>query len=162
MLTTLLAAALATPRTIDRHDWEQFLQPKPAAEALLGIWLGTPPKVEPETPALHYYLRDLAPYAGGVDLFLSGKDRTVESARFYLTFGPIYTDEHAALARKTHSTTSLADVLAWYGEPWKRTTSSRSGAARFIYQFEGDPKRELTFTAIPGSLELQAVNADRE
>lgn len=160
MFDLLLAAAAAAP-ALDHHDWEQFLQPRPLAEKRLVDWLGYQPKLEPETPAEHYLLRDRKPYPGGVDLFTDDHGNVV-SARFYLAYGPIFTDEHIAAAKKLHTPYTLADVATWYGQPAEKTVSHRSGGTVWVYHFQGDAKRELDFMTLPDSQELHAVMVDRE
>lgn len=153
--------AVAAERALQRSDWEQFLKPRAVPATALKGWLGYQPELEPETPAIHYLLRHLDPYKGGVDLFLDDHG-AVESARFYLVFGPIFTDEHIAKARKLRTPYTLADVEKWYGKPAERTVSHRSGADVLVYYIDGDKKRELDFTALPGSHYLHSISADRD
>ncbi|MDB5097864.1 MAG: hypothetical protein JWM80_2285 [Cyanobacteria bacterium RYN_339] len=158
MLTALLICAAAA---VDRTDWERFVQPTPYPAARLAEWLGHAVEPEPETPAIHFFVRDREPFKGGIDLWKDDKGN-IESANFYFALGPIYSDEHVAAARKTSTPFTLEDVLAWYGEPAKRATAKRQEAERWTYNFQGDPKRQLTFTALAGSRCLHSVFADRE
>lgn len=157
MLSLLLAAAV----TVDRTDWEQFLQPAPFPAAKLSQWLGRAIEPEPETPAVHFLVTDRQPYAGGIDLWKDDQGN-IESANFYFAIGPVYSDAHVAQARKTTSPFTLDDVLKWYGEPEKKATAKRQEAERWTYHFQGDPKRVLTFTALAGGRYLHSVFADRE
>jgi hypothetical protein len=157
MLSFLLAAAV----TVDRADWEQFLQPQPFPAAKLSQWLGHAIEPEPETPAIHFLVTDRKPYEGGIDLWQDDK-ANIESANFYFAIGPIYTDDHVAQARKTRTPFTLDDVLTWYGQPADKKLRAREEAERWTYHFQGDPKRVLTFTALAGSRCLHSVFADRE
>lgn len=150
-------------RSMQRADWERFLQPKPMTMPGLASWLGHPAKLEPESPPIHIVLRDMAPYQGGVDLWLDEKKHDhVQSAIFYLALGPLYTDEHIEEGKRTRTAFTLGLIEEWYGEPAKRTTFKRTGGERLIYNFAGDPKRMLTFTALPGSRCLHSIAADRD
>ena len=165
MLSLLLLAAVTTAapdRAIDRQDWDRFLAPQAFPESKLKDWLGYQPALEPETPAVHYFLPKLMPYKGGVDLFTDEKTHEVTSARFYLVYGPIYSDEHIAAARKLHTPYTLADVEKWYGKPDERTVFRRTGAPMLVYHPRGDKKLELDFVALPGSTDLHAIYADRD
>jgi hypothetical protein len=169
MVVMAAAAPAAKPnvttasRSMQRTDWERFVQAKPLTLPGLASWLGHPVKVEPEAPAIHVVLRDLAPYQGGVDVWLDEKKHDhVQSAIFYLAIGPLYTDEHIAEGARTRTPFTLGLIEEWYGEPHKRTTFKRTGGERLIYNFAGDAKRTLTFTALPGSRCLHSIAADRE
>ena len=155
------AAHSASVMPLKRTDWERFLQPQALPVTRLVDWLGKQPSVEPEVPAIHYYLRDLPPYAGGVDLFADGHG-AIESASFYLALGPLYSDAHIAKGRATRTPYTLDEMEAWYGKPFERTTFKRTGGARLIYHFQGDAKRQLVFTALPGSRCLHSISAERD
>ncbi|MBO9540491.1 hypothetical protein J7643_07870 [bacterium] len=160
VLLALAPAAMAAPDP-DKRDWERFLTQEVPTERVLADWLGRAPELDTEGPeGRHFLIRDRAPYAGGVDVYATGKG-DVQEVIYYLVEGPLYLESQVKRALTLKSPYTVDDVERWYGKPFERRVSSRSGATILTYHFAGDTKRELTFSSLPGSKYLHRIVVTR-
>jgi len=161
VLLTLLRSPVSAAPALDRHDWEQFLQPATASLEVVRRWLGHAPTLDTDGPSgQHYLILDRAPYEGSVDVYTRASGE-IEGVNFYLLEGPLYLDSQVQRAAKLKTSWTLADVEKWYGAPKARTTSKRNGTETLEYDFQGDVMRRLYFTSLPRSPYLYRVVVER-
>lgn len=151
--------ALAEPE-LNRNDWECLLGAATPSEQVALQVLGPDCTLDADGAEGRHYAISRAPYAGGVDLYMTPRGE-LQEALFYLVEGPLYLESQIQRAAAQKSPYTLADVERWYGTPFERKSSGRTGATTLTYHFQGDAARNLLFSSLPHSIFLHRIIVSR-